>query len=320
MSMRGADKGKRRKRAGQKRKERDATDMIKWGKMAGGATEQVKDDAFVRMVPGEEGLPPYLAVSAWLDKPGVRAGISLREGGVSASPMDSLNCALHVGDEPDRVLENRRRLSKAAGFAAEDWTCAEQVHGHRVKLVTAGDRGAGRLARESAFADTDALMTREPGIMLAAFFADCVPLFFCDPVNRAVAIAHAGWRGTAANIAAETVRAMEERFGTRPGDLLAAIGPSIGPCCYEVDDAVVRQIGMKPPVRKDNGRYMLDLKEANRQFMIKAGLGPNHIEVSGYCTCCRTDLFFSHRGEGGKTGRMAAFIGIDRRQETVVLD
>lgn len=280
----------------------------------------MKDDAFVRMVPDGRDLPPYLAVSAWLDKPGVRAGISLREGGVSAPPRDSLNCALHVGDEPDRVLENRRRLSRAAGFAPEDWTCGEQVHGSRVEVVTAADRGAGRLDRETAFADTDALITREPGVMLAAFFADCVPLIFYDPENRAAGIAHAGWRGTARNVAAETVKAMGEQFGTRPENLLAAIGPSIGPCCYEVDDTVVRQIGIISPDRKANGRYMLDLKEANRQFMIKAGLGPNHIEVSGYCTCCRTDLFFSHRGEGGTTGRMAAFIGIDRRKKTFVLE
>lgn len=287
-------------------------------------------DAFVRVDP-EGGLPPYLTVAAWRDKPGaavgkdgpagIVAGMSLRAGGVSAAPWASLNCALHVGDDPDHVRENRRRLALSAGFAPEDWTSAEQTHGNRVRVVEAADRGAGRRTRETAFPDTDAMITREPGILLAAFFADCVPLFFVDPVRRAVGIAHAGWRGTALDIAGRTVRAMAEAFGTNPGDLRAAIGPSIGPCCYEVDDAVVGQIGADAARRTAGGRFMLDLKEANRQFMIKAGLAPNHIEVSGYCTRCRTDLFFSHRGEGGTTGRMAAFIGIGnvRRQETIVL-
>lgn len=283
----------------------------------------MNDDAFVRVEAGG-GLPAWLAVAAWRDKPGLAAGMSLRTGGVSTGPWASLNCALHVGDEAGHVRENRRRLSLAAGFAPEGWTCAEQTHGNRVRLVRAADRGAGRLSRETAFPATDAMITREPGMMLAAFFADCVPLLFADPAGRAVGIAHAGWRGTALDIAGATVRAMAEAFGTRPDRLLAAIGPSIGPCCYEVDDAVIGrlgQIGAAAAVKKANGRFMLDLKEANRQFMIKAGLKPNHIEVSGFCTRCRTDLFFSHRGEGGRTGRMAAFIGIRNvgRQETVVL-
>jgi len=283
----------------------------------------MKEDAFVTVSPGG-GLPDWLAVAAWLDKPGcggVAAGISLRGGGVSTGPWTSLNLALHVGDEADAVLENRRRLSLAAGFAPEAWTCAEQTHENRVRLVTASDRGAGRLSRETAFPATDALITREAGILLVTFHADCVPIFFFDPARRAVGLAHAGWRGTASRVAIRTVEAMEEAFGTRPGDLLAAIGPSIGPCCYEVGEDVAGAIGVPEATReaggRAGGRFLLDLKEANRQFMIKAGLAPNRIEVSGYCTCCRTDLFFSHRGEGGRTGRLAAFIGIGTEREHV---
>jgi len=287
----------------------------------------LKDDAFVPVPPGG-GLPAWLAVAAWRDKPGldaVTAGMSLRRGGVSAGPWASLNVALHVGDDPAAVAENRRRLSLAAGFAPDAWTCAEQTHENRVKRVTAADRGAGRLARETAFPATDAMVTNEPGILLAAFFADCVPLLFLDPENLAVGVAHAGWRGTARGVARAVIAAMKEAFGTRPEQLLAAIGPSIGPCCYEVDETVARAVGVPEAVRKAggraNGRFMLDLKEANRQFMIKEGLAPNHIEVSRYCTRCRTDLFFSHRGEGGRTGRMAAFIGIRHvgRRNTVVV-
>jgi hypothetical protein len=271
--------------------------------------ERMADDAFV-CVGGSDGLPDRLRVAAWRDMPGIVAGMSLRQGGVSPQPWASLNCALHVGDDPERVLENRRRLSLAAGFAPDAWTCAEQTHENRVRVVRADERGAGRLARENAFPATDAMITREEGILLASFHADCVPLYFVDPVNRAVGIAHAGWRGTALNVAGATIRAMKEAFGTRPADLRAAIGPSIGRCCYEVDETVVGRVGRTAAREKANGRFMLDLKEANRQFMIKEGLAPNNIEVSGLCTSCRTDLFFSHRAENGRTGRMAAFIGI----------
>lgn len=247
----------------------------------------------------------------WLDKiPNLSVGFTSRDGGISVKPWSSLNCALHVGDSLEAVVENRKRLSAAAGFRFDAWTCAEQTHGSQVRVVAGSDAGAGRTSREDAFADTDGLVTNQPGIMLAAFYADCVPLFFADPVRRAVGIAHAGWKGTALQIAIRTAEKMTEAFGTRPEDLYAAIGPSIGPCCYEVDERVVQEIGLTYPERKDNGRYMLDLKEANRQFMIRAGIKPNNIELTSYCTCCRTDLFFSHRGENGSTGRMTAWIGM----------
>jgi len=251
-----------------------------------------------------------LFLKEWMDKlPGLSAGFTTRRGGVSKPPWHSLNCALHVGDTPLDVAENRQRVAEAAGFEFDDWTCAEQTHGDHIHAVTASEGGRGRLFAEDAFAATDGLVTNVPGVMLSAFYADCVPLYFLDPVHRAVGLAHAGWKGTAANIAAKTIAKMNQEYGSRAEELFAAIGPAIGSCCYEVDDRVISQIDIKPPARGENGRYMLDLKDVNRQFMIRAGINPIQLEQSDYCTSCNTELLFSHRAEKGHTGRMAAWIG-----------
>lgn len=257
------------------------------------------------------------------------AGFSSREGGVSAAPWNGLNVGLHVGDRAEDVVRNRELLAEALGWPFEAWTCAEQVHGSRVYQVTSEDRGRGRDSRESAIGDADALMTNEKGVLLASFYADCVPLYFWDPKQEAVALAHAGWKGTVAEIAVRTVEAMREAYGSRPADIQAAIGPSIGGCCYEVDENVLRHVrplleqlrvlGIEAADGLDGviaetaaGRARIDLKEINRQIMIKAGILPTHIEITQWCTGCRTDLFFSHRMEQGRTGRMASWIGLGR--------
>lgn len=255
-----------------------------------------------------------LVLRSWTDKlDGLTAGITARGGGVSAQPWATLNCALHVGDRDEDVIENRRRVSEALHFALEDWTSAEQTHGCRIQVVQAADRGRGSMSRTTAFADTDGLVTDVRGVLLTTCYADCVPLYVVDPKQGAIGIAHAGWKGTAQQIAIKIVQIMEQTYGSKAEDMFAAIGPSIGACCYEVDDRVVEAIGLPAPMRQENGRYMLDLKEANRQFMIRAGIKPNNIERSAYCTSCRTDLFFSHRAEEGRTGRMAAWIGWKKR-------
>ncbi len=233
---------------------------------------------------------------------------------------------LHVGDEPSDVVRNREAVSKALGWQLEAWTCAEQVHGAAVHVVTAGERGRGRAVREDAVADADALITNEPDILLASLYADCVPLYFYDPVRRVVGLAHAGWRGTVQEIARLTVEAMRQHFGSRPSELVAAIGPAIGACCYEVDEAVISKVepllqelrtdgatlAEDTLVPSEQGRARINLKEINRQIMIKAGILPTSIELSQMCTGCRTDLFFSHRMEQGGTGRMASWIGMER--------
>lgn len=246
-----------------------------------------------------------------------KAGFSSRKGGVSQGQWHSLNCAFHVDDDGDHVIQNREIVSKAAGFDFESWTCAEQVHSNDVYVVTEKDRGKGRLSRASAIQNKDALITNVPGILLTSFYADCVPLFFFDPVNHVVGLAHAGWKGTLSKIAEKSIHTMVHEYGSHPSNIKAAMGPAIGSCCYEVNDVVIEHFkqahlsdGVIP---KSNGRYWLDLKEINRQIMIEAGMMQTHIEISNLCTSCEVETFFSHRKEKGKTGRMVSFIGIEKR-------
>lgn len=257
---------------------------------------------------------------------GLSAGFSGRGGGVSSPPYDSLNLAFHVNDDPKAVLQNRSLLAEALGFQPEAWTCGQQVHGNSVAVVKAADRGKGYLDMESAFQDDDALVTDVPGILLTSFYADCVPLYFMDPVRRVVALAHAGWKGTVLRIAESVIQKMESEFGSKAADIHAAIGPSIGACCYEVDDVVMARvretleaIGAAESCAKvaeaslKPGKFMLNLKELNRIIMIKAGILPTHIECTSWCTSCHHDKFFSYRKDNGVTGRMASWIGVKER-------
>ncbi|MFD2612820.1 peptidoglycan editing factor PgeF [Paenibacillus gansuensis] len=257
-------------------------------------------------------------INSWMNAhPEVTAGFTSRSGGVSKQPYGSLNCALHVNDEDESVIRNRTLLAEALGLPAGSWTCGEQVHGNTVTIVEASDIGAGRLSRENAVQDTDALITNVTGVLLTSFYADCVPILFFDPVQKAAGLAHAGWKGTVQEIASNTVEAMHSAYGSRPEDILTAIGPSIGACCYEVDETViakVRSLQLEEPHYEDlgSGKYKVDLKGINRQILRKAGILPSHIEISKWCTGCRTDLFFSHRKENGMTGRMASWIAMTK--------
>ncbi|WP_042159833.1 peptidoglycan editing factor PgeF [Paenibacillus gorillae] len=274
--------------------------------------------------------PSLFLLSPWLEQnERLTAGFTGRDGGVSGAPWTSLNLALHVNDRDEDVVRNRSLLTEVLDWPVEAWTCAEQVHGCDVRHIGLEDRGKGRLSRDSAIPDTDAIMTDVPGVLLASFYADCVPLYFYDPEHEAVALAHAGWKGTVLEIAAKTVQAMADRYGTKPEQVRAAIGPSIDDCCYEVDGIVIDRLDelasrfaasgtaeeadeslMK---RMPNGKAMVNLKQFNRQIMIKAGILPIHIELSKWCTGCNREKFFSHRMEGGSTGRMASWIGIRER-------
>ncbi|WP_027414510.1 peptidoglycan editing factor PgeF [Aneurinibacillus terranovensis] len=252
--------------------------------------------------------------SVW---PELTAGFSTRHHGISAGEYASLNCGLHVGDRAEDVIENRRRLVESNGFLFSSWTCADQVHGNCVVQVTEREAGAGREALEDTITGTDGLVTDCRNIFLAAFYADCVPLFFYAPAHHVIGVAHAGWKGTAANIAHNMVGEMKRIWGISASEIYAAIGPSIGPCCYEVNDVVADKIkdilgekaqSVLQPVKTD--KYMLNLQETNRILLLEAGISNSRIELSQLCTSCRTDLFFSHRKEAGKTGRMTAFIAL----------
>lgn len=262
-------------------------------------------------------LPSWTALGSAL-----HIGFSSRIGGVSEGDYDSLNCALHVGDKQQDVIDNRFRLSREAGFHFSAWTCAEQVHGNRIEKVTTRHRGRGRYLREDAIDQADGLVTNVPGIVLTSFYADCVPLFFYDPVKKVVALAHAGWKGTVLEIASNMVEVMRQQYNCNISNVRAAIGPSIGGCCYEVDERVMTPIhevwkrmdGLDAnlPLTSNGkeGKWLLDLKAINHQILLNAGIQPAHIEVSELCTSCRTDWFFSHRKENGKTGRMVSWIGL----------
>jgi YfiH family protein len=262
----------------------------------------------------------YFELRPWMTVfPEMLAGFTSRKGGKSGQPYESLNLGLHVGDSDDAVVSNRQRLAEELGVPFSSWTCAEQVHGNSIVIINSADRGKGRSNRADAIQAVDGLLTNERNLLLTAYFADCVPLYFYDPKLSVIGLAHAGWKGTVSCIAGEMIEQMKTQFGSNPEDIIAAIGPSIGQCCYEVDDVVANQVrriiapGGEINIaifEKENNKYMLDLRESNRQILLKAGILPYHIELTRRCTSCQNELFYSHRKERGKTGRMAAWIGL----------
>ncbi len=238
---------------------------------------------------------------------GVRAVFTTRQGGVSEGPFRSFNVAYGVGDEEARVAANRRALSAIFGAPLEALVEAEQVHGGDVAVVTAGEAG-------TVVPGVDALVTDSREVWLAVYTADCVPLLVVDPHRPAVAAVHAGWRGIARGIVAAVVRRMSEVFGSDPGRCVAALGPAIGPCCYEVDTPVAAALGTAPWWREaarpaGEGKWMLDLQRAVVRQLEEVGVPPNAVDVLGECTRCHPERFFSYRRDR-VTGRMAACIGL----------
>lgn len=251
-------------------------------------------------------------LQAWKDQfPDLKVGFTSRHLGERVSAG---NLALHIEDDVEHVLRNREFLSQINDVTIEAMTCAQQTHGSRVQEVTLTNRSAGAHEFATSIPDTDGLITQLPNTMLTLFFADCVPLYFVDPVQRAVGIAHAGWRGSVKNIAGEMVRKFQEQYSSKPDNIYVAIGPSIGACCYQVDQVVMNEVEKKLPYRlndvaRADGKehYRLDLKKMNQILLEQAGILSNHIEVSQLCTSCNVHQFFSYRKELGKAGRMAAF-------------
>ena len=244
-------------------------------------------------------------------------GISTRLGGKSKSPFATLNLGLHIGDEADTVWYNRQEFCSAVGISAEKMVTADQVHGDNIAVVTVGDAGRGAKHYSEAIGGTDALITNVPGIPLMLFFADCVPVLIFDPIKKAIGISHAGWKGTVSKIAQKTVLALSSQYGTRPSDCLAVIGPSIGPCCYEVDEAVMSRLRAEFTYWQDlvtpvGDRWKLDLWETNKRQLIDIGVKSDNVEKSSVCTACNTSIFFSHRAEAGRTGRLGAVIALAR--------
>ena len=244
-------------------------------------------------------------------------GFSTRIGGVSEGDLSSMNLSFTRGDDPERVRENYRRIAAAVGFETDRLVLTHQTHTNHVRVVTEADAGKG-FVREREYTDVDGLVTDVPQLVLTTFYADCVPLFFIDPVHRAIGLSHSGWRGTVSDIAAATVRTMQGEYGSRPEDLLVGIGPSICQDCYEVSEDVIEEFRASYEEKlwmclyreKGNGKYQLNLWEACRQNLLRAGVLPDRIEVTDLCTCCNPQIFFSHRASGGKRGNLAGFLMI----------
>ena len=245
------------------------------------------------------------------------AGFTTRKGGVSQAECASFNLGLHVNDEHPHVVRNRRLLAHLVNFPTETWICAEQIHDNRIVKVTAEQLGAGVFNFNEGILQTDGLYTNEVNILLSLVYADCVPLYFYAKNHNLIGVAHAGWKGTIKDIAGEMVRKWVKDEGVCVDEILITIGPSIGSCCYVVDDFVINAVKNVLPDHSNHlytqvttGQYSLDLKQINKLLLIKAGIPAGNITTSSYCTSCEKELFFSHRRDKGKTGRMLSFIGL----------
>lgn len=246
----------------------------------------------------------------------VRHAFTTRLGGVSEGMYAQMNMSFTNGDKKESVLENYRRICAAIGADINKVVLSQQTHTNNIRIVTADDIGKG-IFKERDYTDIDGLITNVPGIVLVTQYADCTPLLFCDPVKKVVATSHAGWRGTASEIGRITVEKMQEHFGCNPADIIAAIGPSIGQCCYEVDSPVYEPLSKIPYLNKnkifknkENGKYMLNLWETNREILVNAGIKEENIDVTDLCTNCHPNIFHSHRFTGGKRGNLAAMISL----------
>jgi len=228
--------------------------------------------------------------------PGFVHGFSTRLGGVSSGDYGSLNIGPNTADSPEAIRENRRRFFDV--FHAEEKRAAipGQVHGDHIAIIE----------KPGFYPETDGLITATPGVLLTVQTADCVPVFIVDPVKNVAGLFHAGWRGTAANIVGQGVEIMTRKFGSAPANLTASIGPSIGPCCFEVGDEVLKHF----PLNTVEGQHV-DLWAANQQQLVASGLQDVYIKSASMCTFCQQHLFYSHRRDQGVTGRMMAVLGIN---------
>ena len=279
--------------------------QINWKKAEGRSEAELREQA---------GVPFFVFPS--IEKTGaVVHGFSTRLGGVSEGIFSSMNVSFTRGDQEEAVRENYRRLGAAMGFSCENLVCSDQTHTVNLRVVTEEDRGKG-FVRPKDYTDIDGLVTDVPGLVLAAFYADCVPLYLVDPVRRCIGLSHAGWRGTVGKIGKKTVELMREQYGSSPEDLVAAIGPSICQSCYEVSRDVIEKFQEAFDERfwpelfyeKGGGKYQLNLWRANELGFLEAGVRAERIAAAGVCTCCNPELLFSHRASRGRRGNLGAFL------------
>lgn len=257
----------------------------------------------------------YITFSSFEKTGAVRHLFSTRRGGVSQGPMASMNLGLNRGDNPLHVLENYRRICFVAGTYSGDIVFSQQVHGSRILYVDQQDRGKG-LTRPVEMEAVDGLITDRPQVALVTFHADCVPVFFLDPVRKVIGLAHAGWRGTVAQISAKMIERFTGDFHSCPEDILVGIGPSIGPCCFEVGQEVAEEFRQAYSDTVDRvvlpasnpEKQRVDLWEANCISLRRMGVPEKNITMPDLCTACHPDYFYSHRRMGGTRGTQIALL------------
>ncbi|MDE6026332.1 MAG: peptidoglycan editing factor PgeF [Lachnospiraceae bacterium] len=263
---------------------------------------------------GGDALVPIIKYNIFSEYQDLVHGFSTRMGGTSHAHLGSMNLSFSRGDEHENVIVNHKRFAMAVGYDWERLVFSDQVHKAEIYKVTHEDIGKG-ITKESDIKEIDALMTNERGIPLMTFYADCVPVFFYDPVKKVVALAHSGWKGTVLKISEKVIKAMGDTYGSSASDILCAISPSICQSCYEVSDDVIKQFldafGESAKdffYEKGNGKYQLNLHEACKYTMILAGITEEHIAMPDLCTCCNPNVLFSHRASNGKRGNLGAVI------------
>lgn len=250
----------------------------------------------------------------------IRHLFSTRFGGVSEGIFESMNLSFTRGDDEEKVKENFKKIAQVMGAGMGQFVLSHQTHTANIRIVTKEDAGNG-LTKPLPYENVDGLITREKGLVLSTFYADCVPVYLVDPVKEVIALCHSGWKGTVLEIGAKTVKTMQEAFGCRPKDIYGAVAPSICQECYEVSEDVIKEIketfskkeygencNNELFYQKSNGKYQLNLWRACELTLLKAGLVPEHIEVTDICTCCNPDYLFSHRASMGKRGNLGAFL------------
>lgn len=256
---------------------------------------------------------PYISFNALEQTGMVVNAFSTRQGGVSVGCLESMNLGFNRGDLDENVLKNHKIFAKVVGFPYENIVTTNQTHTTNVRVVTKEDCGKG-ITKDRDYSDVDGLITNIPGIVLATYYADCVPLYILDPVNKAIGLSHSGWKGTVNRIGENTLKLMNENYGTNPKDVICCIGPSICQDCYEISEDVanefINEFGKNNKIlyNKGNGKYQLNLWESVKQVFLDAGVEYDNIYTTDICTCCNKDELFSHRGHHGKRGNLAAFL------------
>lgn len=268
-----------------------------------------------------EGEVPLLEYPALNNIEGISHCFSTRLGGVSEDIFTSMNLSFVRGDDENKVMENFKRLASAKGWNIEDMVFSDQTHTTNVRVMSSDDRGKGIL-RARDYADVDGMVTNEPGLILSTFYADCVPLYFVDPVHKAIGLSHSGWKGTVGRIGRVTIETMSREYGTNPEDLVCAIGPSICQGCYEISydvaarfmdefpDNIDEILYEKEPILGER-KFQLNLWRACEVVLMDAGVKPDNIHTTDICTCCNPELLFSHRASHGKRGNLGAFLCIN---------